>query len=93
MVNENIQIKIEARLLKEKCRHQRQNSLSIRKKRLNFNQLRQQLRRQRQSFRRFERRLRAKYEQPLRQIVLNSKINEQPRRCRRIRSIPSESID
>ncbi|CAF0735579.1 unnamed protein product [Rotaria sp. Silwood1] len=95
LIDENIQVQIEARLLKEKYRHQRQRqSLSIkRKKRLNFRQLKRQLQRQRQSFLRFERRLRAKYEQPLFQIVSNSTRTVQQRRCRRIRSMPSESID
>jgi hypothetical protein len=94
LINENIQVQIEARLLKEKYRHQRPYSLSIKKKRLTFYQLKQQLQRERQSFHRFERRLRAKYEQPLFDIVSNSNKNRQPQhRCRRIRSMPSESID
>ncbi|UJR33734.1 hypothetical protein I4U23_021161 [Adineta vaga] len=96
LVNENIQVQIEARLLKDKYRHKRRHSLSIGKKRLNFRQLKQQLQRQRQSFLRFERRLRAKYEQPFFNITSNSAINQpqqQSTRCRRIRSIPSESID
>ena len=71
----------------------------IKKKRLNFSQLKKQIQRQRQSFIRFERRLRAKYEQPLHLIVANQTINQQQQppppqyRCRRIRSIPSESVD
>jgi hypothetical protein len=67
--------------------------LSNRKKRLNFRQLKRQLQRQRQSFLRFERRLFAKYEQPLHQIISNPRRSRQQHRCRRIRSIPSESID
>ena len=96
LIDENIQAQIEARLLKEKYRHQRRRqSLSIKKKkRLNFRRLKRQIQRQRQSFLRFERRLRAKYEQPLHQIVSNSTTTTvQQHRCRRIRSIPSESID
>ncbi|CAF1157634.1 unnamed protein product [Rotaria magnacalcarata] len=97
LIDENIQVQIEARLLKERYRHRRRrrrrNPLSIRKKRLNFSQLKQELQRERQSFLRFERRLRAKYEQPLHQIVATSTTTQQPRRCRRIRSMPSESID
>jgi hypothetical protein len=92
LINENIQVQIEARLLKEKHRHRRRrHTLSTGKKRSNFRQLKRQLLRQRQSFLRFERRLRAKYEQPLHEIVSNSTINQH--RCRRIRSMPSESID
>jgi len=91
LIDENIQVQIEARLLKEKHRHRRRHTLSTGKKRSNFRQLKRQLLRQRQSFRRFERRLRAKYEQPLHDIVSNSTINQH--RCRRIRSMPSESID
>ncbi|CAF0748093.1 unnamed protein product [Adineta ricciae] len=89
------EIQIEARLSKDKCHHRRQKrrySLPIKNKRLNFRQLKQKLQRQRQSFLRFERRLRAKYEQPFYDIVSNSTKSQQ-RRCRRIRSIPSESID
>ena len=93
LIDENIQVQIEARLLKEKYRHRRRKPLSIRKKPLNFSQLKRQLQRERQSFLRFERRLRAKYEQPLHQIVSHSTTNQQRRRCRRIRSMPSESID
>jgi hypothetical protein len=89
LINENIQVQIEARLLKEKYRHRRGHSLSIRKKKITFCQLKQQLQRQRRSFVRFERRLRAKYEQPLHDIVSKSTKH----RCRRIRSMPSESID
>ncbi len=90
IINENIQVQIEARLLKEKCRHRRRQTFPIGKKRLNFFQLKQELRHQRRSFLRFERRLRAKYEQPLHEIVSNT---TQIHRCRRIRSMPSESID
>lgn len=95
LINENIQVQIEARLLKEKSRnrrHQRQQreTLSVGRKRLNFSQLKRELQRQRRSFLRFERRLRAKYEQPLHEIVSNPIVKH---RCRRIRSIPSESID
>lgn len=93
LIDENIQVQIEARLLKEKYRHRRRKPLSIGKKPLNFSELKRQLQRERQSFLRFERRLRAKYEQPLHQIVSHSTINQQRRRCRRIRSMPSESID
>lgn len=93
LIDENIQVQIEARLLKDKYRHGRRQSLSVGKKKLNFRQLKRQLRRQRLSFVRFERRLRAKYEQPLHRIVSNSTATEEPRRCRRIRSMPSESVD
>jgi RNase P/RNase MRP subunit p30 len=57
---------------------------------MNFCQLKRQLQRQRQSFLRFERRLHEKYERPLHQIVSNP---IQKHHCRRIRSMPSESID
>ncbi len=90
LINENIQVQIEARLLKEKYRHRRQGIFSIGKKRMNFCQLKRQLQRQRQSFLRFERRLHEKYERPLHQIVSNT---IQKHHCRRIRSMPSESID
>lgn len=94
LINENIQVQIEARLLKEKSRHRRRRrqheTLSVGRKRLNFSQLKRELQRQRRSFHRFERRLRAKYEQPLHEIVSNPIVKH---RCRRIRSIPSESID
>jgi len=92
LINENIQVQIEERLLKEKSRHRRRRhaGLTMKKKKLNFSQLKKQLQRQRQSFIRFERRLRAKYEQPLHQIVAEP---TQKRRCRRIRSLPSESTD
>jgi hypothetical protein len=93
LINENIQVQIEARLLKDKYRHQGRHGFSIGKKRINFCQLKKQLQRQRQSFFRFERRLRAKYERSLHQIVSNTTPNQQQRRCRRIRSMPSESID
>ena len=95
LVDAQIQVQIEARLSKDKCHHRRQKrrySVPIKNKRLNFRQLKQELQRQRQSFLRFERRLRAKYEQPFYDIVSNSTKSQQ-RRCRRIRSIPSESID
>ena len=92
LINENIQVQIEARLLKEKSRNRRhqRETLSVGRKRLNFSQLKRELQRQRRSFLRFERRLRAKYEQPLHEIVSNPIVKH---RCRRIRSIPSESID
>jgi len=77
--------------LKDKYRSRKRYSFLTRKKRFNFHQLKQQLKLQRKSFRKFERRLRAKYEQPLHRIVSNPIKNEQ--RCRRIRSMPSESID
>ncbi|CAF4346973.1 unnamed protein product [Adineta steineri] len=93
LINENMQVQIEARLLKEKYRHRRRHSLPLGTSRLNFRQLKRQIQRQRQSFNRFERRLRAKYEQPLHEIVSNSTTYQQQRRSRRIRSIPSESID
>lgn len=95
LINENIQVQIEARLLKDKYRHRRRHTFSIRgKKRLNFCQLKRQLQRQKQSFFRFERRLRAKYEQSLYQIVSNTAPNSQQQpRISRIRSMPSESID
>ncbi|CAF2336108.1 unnamed protein product [Rotaria sp. Silwood2] len=96
LIDENIQVQIEARLLKEKYRHRqrRRQPLSIkRRKRLNFQQLKRQIQHQRRSFLRFERRLRAKYEQPLHQIVSNSTRTVQQPRSRRIRSMPSESID
>jgi regulator of replication initiation timing len=96
LIDENIQVQIEARLLKEKYRHRRQKHrqgkkqpLVLIKKKGNFQELKRQLSRQRQSFLRFERRLRAKYEQPLHQIVSPAAVH----RCRRIRSMPSESID
>jgi hypothetical protein len=91
LINENIQIQIEARLLKDKYRSRRKYSLLIRKKRFNFQQLKYQIKHQRKSFSKFERRLRAKYEQPLHHIVSNTTNNE--RRSRRIRSMPSESVD
>jgi hypothetical protein len=91
LINENIQIQIEARLLKDKYRSRKRYSFLTRKNRFNFHQLKHQLKLQRKSFRKFERRLRAKYEQPLHRIVSNPIKNEQ--RCRRIRSMPSESID
>jgi hypothetical protein len=92
LVNENIQVQIEARLLKEKYRHRRgrRQTFPIGNKRINFSQLKQELRHQRRSFLRFERRLQAKYEQPLREIVANT---THYHHCRRIRSMPSESID
>ena len=92
LINENIQVQIEARLSKEKSRNRRRRRqiLSVGSKRLNFSQLKRELQRQRRSFLRFERRLRAKYEQPFHDIVSNPTGNH---RCRRIRSIPSESID
>jgi len=89
LINENIQIRIEARLLKDKYRYRKRYSLLIRKKSFNFQQLKYQIKHQRKSFSKFERRLRAKYERPLHRIVST---NEQ-QRCRRIRSIPSESVD
>lgn len=95
LIDENIQVQIEARLLKEKFRHQQQQRRCRRRQRKfigekhNFRQLKRQLQRQRQSFLRFERRLREKYEQPFHQIVSTSSVH----RCRRIRSMPSESID
>ena len=100
LIDENIQVQIEARLLKEKYRHRQQQRRCRRRQRkksswtfvsekLNFRQLKRQLQRQRQSFLRFERRLRAKYEQPFHQIVATPP----EQRCRRIRSMPSESID
>lgn len=94
LINENIQVQIEARLSKEKFRNRRRRRrrqiLSVGSKRLNFSQLKRELQRQRRSFLRFERRLHAKYEQPFHDIVSNSTGKH---RCRRIRSIPSESID
>ncbi len=93
LINENIQVQIEARLLKEKYRHRRRRhrqTFPIGRKRLNFSQLKQELQHERRSFLRFERRLRKKYEQPLRDIVSNT---TQYHHCRRIRSMPSESID
>lgn len=99
LIDENIQVQIEARLLKEKYRHrqqqrrcrrrQKKSSWNLVREKLNFQQLKRQLQRQRQSFLRFERRLRAKYEQPFHQIVATPS----GQRCRRIRSMPSESID
>jgi hypothetical protein len=94
LINENIQIQIEARLLKDKYRYQKRYSLLKRKKCLNFQQIKYQIIHQRKSFFKFERRLRAKYERPLHRIVSNTTKNEQqPQRCRRIRSMPSESVD
>ncbi len=93
LINENIQIRIEARLLKDKYRYRKRYSLLIRKKCFNFKQLKHQIKHQRKSFSKFERRLRAKYERPLDRIVSNTTTNEQPQRCRRIRSMPSESVD
>lgn len=91
LINENIQVQIEARLSKEKSRNRRRRRiLPVGSQRLNFSQLKRDLQRQRRSFLRFERRLRAKYEQPFYDIVSNSTGQH---RCRRIRSIPSESID
>lgn len=91
LINENIQIRIEARLLKDKYRFRKKYSFLIRKRRLNFQQLKHQIKYQRKSFSKFERRLRAKYEQPLHRIVSNTTRIKQ--HCRRIRSMPSESTD
>jgi hypothetical protein len=74
--------------MKDKYRYRRRYSILIRKKRFNFQQLKRQLKLQRNGFLKFERRLRAKYEQPLHRIVSNGQ-----QRCRRIRSMPSESVD
>jgi hypothetical protein len=90
LINENIQIQIEARLLKDKYRSRKRFSFLIRKNRWNFRQLKYQIKYQRKSFAKFERRLREKYEQPLHRIVSNTRKNQ---RCRRIRSMPSESVD
>lgn len=96
LIDQNIQVQLEARLLKEKYQQQRRwkqrhrlnrkRSLGITSRKMNFQQLKRELHRQRQSFLRFERRLRAKYEKSLDSIVSRPT-------SRRIRTIPSESID
>lgn len=78
LINENIRIRIEARLLLDKHRYRRKYSSLLRKNRLNFGQLKHQIKNQRKSFRKFERGLRAQHEQPT------------PKSSQ---TIPSESID
>ncbi|UJR13542.1 hypothetical protein I4U23_000556 [Adineta vaga] len=90
LINENIQIQLEARLLKDKCHFRRRYSVLIRKNCLNFQQLKQQLKIERKNFSKFERRLRAKYEQPLHRIVSKPISNKT---YRRIREMPSESSE
>jgi hypothetical protein len=93
LIDENIQIQIEARLLKDKYHFRKQYSMLTRKNRLDFRRLKQQLKLQRRNFSRFERRLRAKYEQPFHRIVSSSDRDEHQRPYRRVRSMPSESND
>ena len=93
LINENIQIQLEARLLKDKYHFRKRYSVLIRKNRFNFRQLKQQLKLQRKNFFKFERRLRAKYEQPLHRIVSTPPRTKNQRTYRRRRSMPSESND
>lgn len=93
LINENIQIQLEARLLKDKSHFRKRYSVLIRKNRFSFRQLKQQLILQRKNFFKFERRLRAKYEQPLHRIVSTPPRTKKQRIYRRIRSMPSESND
>ncbi|CAF3631268.1 unnamed protein product [Rotaria sordida] len=97
LIYENIQMQIEARLLKDKYYYRRRYSFLKRKKSFNFKQLKKQIIIQRKNFFKFERRLCAKYEEPLYNIISNSKNNfeqqQQQRQFRRIRSISTESID
>ncbi|CAF1219725.1 unnamed protein product [Adineta ricciae] len=93
LINENIQIQLEARLLKDKSHFRKRYSVLIRKNRFNFRQLKQQIKLQRKNFFKFERRLRAKYEQPLHRIVSTPPRMRNQRTYRRIRSMPSESND
>lgn len=72
LVNENIQIQIEARLLEDKYRSRRKYSSLLRKNSLNFRRLKHQIKYQRKNFVQFEQRLRAQYEQPLDKIVIQT---------------------
>ena len=75
LINKNIQIQIEARLLLDKHRYRRKYSSLLRQNRLNFSQLKHQIKHQRKSFVKFERRLQAQYEQPLDRIVCQTSPN------------------
>ncbi|CAF2669123.1 unnamed protein product [Rotaria sp. Silwood2] len=72
LIYENIQMQIEARLLKDKYYYRRRYAFLIRKKSFNFQQLKKQIRIERNKFFKFERRLREKYEQPLYSIISNT---------------------